>query len=184
MTFPANLLYTPEHEWIRFEADDTAVVGITDFAQSELGDIVFVDIQTEGQALGQQEIFGTVEAVKTVSDLFIPISGTILEVNKELIDSPELANTDPYGKGWMIKMNMQNTNEKAGLLGVEAYKALIGHCFLSIYEKPVEGFFFEEKRVKFRQLAIGSRLLLKFHLRIYRVSCTLWSVAKSKADCR
>ena len=127
MTFPANLLYTPEHEWIRFEADDTAVVGITDFAQSELGDIVFVDIQTEGQALGQQEIFGTVEAVKTVSDLFIPISGTILEVNKELIDSPELANTDPYGKGWMIKMNMQNTNEKAGLLGVEAYKALIGH---------------------------------------------------------
>lgn len=124
MTFPAELKYTKDHEWIRFEDDDTAVVGVTDFAQKELGDIVYVDITTVGQTIEEGEIFGSVEAVKTVSDLFIPISGEILEFNDELEASPELVNEDPYGKGWMVRIKV--TGPTDGLLSVDEYKALIG----------------------------------------------------------
>ncbi|MDF7821684.1 glycine cleavage system protein GcvH [Runella sp. MFBS21] len=124
MTFPAELKYTKDHEWIRLEGDDTAVVGITDFAQRELGDIVYVDITTVGQTIEEGEIFGTVEAVKTVSDLFIPVTGEILEFNEELESSPELVNEDPYGQGWMIRVKI--TGSVASLLSVEAYKELIG----------------------------------------------------------
>jgi glycine cleavage system H protein len=126
MNFPADLLYTPDHEWIRFESDEIAVVGITDFAQNELGDIVYVDIESQGQVLAQNEIFGTVEAVKTVSDLFLPVSGTILEVNQGVKDSPELVNTDPYQAGWMIKVQLSKPAEKSALLDVDSYKKLIG----------------------------------------------------------
>lgn len=124
MTFPAELKYTKDHEWIRLEGDDTAVVGITDFAQKELGDIVYVDITTVGQTIEEGEIFGTVEAVKTVSDLFIPVTGEILEFNEELESSPELVNEDPYGQGWMIRVKITGSVES--LLSVEAYKELIG----------------------------------------------------------
>ncbi|WP_028664258.1 glycine cleavage system protein GcvH [Runella zeae] len=124
MTFPAELKYTKDHEWIRLEGDDTAVVGITDFAQRELGDIVYVDITTVGQTIEEGEIFGTVEAVKTVSDLFIPVTGEILEFNEELESSPELVNEDPYGQGWMIRVKITGSVES--LLSVEAYKELIG----------------------------------------------------------
>ncbi|MFN3382625.1 MAG: glycine cleavage system protein GcvH, partial [Runella zeae] len=111
MTFPAELKYTKDHEWIRLEGDDTAVVGITDFAQRELGDIVYVDITTVGQTIEEGEIFGTVEAVKTVSDLFIPVTGEILEFNEELESSPELVNEDPYGQGWMIRVKITGSVE-------------------------------------------------------------------------
>ncbi|WP_428654076.1 glycine cleavage system protein GcvH [Runella sp.] len=124
MIFPAELKYTKDHEWIRFEDDDTAVVGVTDFAQKELGDIVYVDITTVGQTIEEGEIFGSVEAVKTVSDLFIPISGEILEFNDELEASPELVNEDPYGKGWMVRIKVTGSTD--GLLSVDEYKALIG----------------------------------------------------------
>ena len=127
MNFPADLLYTPEHEWIRFEADDTATIGITDFAQSELGDIVYVDIEKKiGSKVAQNEVFGTVEAVKTVSDLYLPISGEILAINTELNNNPEAVNTDPYNTGWIVKIIITNTAETTGLLSVSAYKTLIG----------------------------------------------------------
>jgi glycine cleavage system H protein len=124
MKFPEELKYTKDHEWIRFEGDDTAIVGVTDFAQHELGDIVYVDITTVGQTIEEGEIFGSVEAVKTVSDLFIPVSGEILEFNDELEASPELVNEDPYGKGWMVRIKI--TGSTNDLLSVEAYKELIG----------------------------------------------------------
>lgn len=125
MNIPANLKYTKDHEWIKVEGDH-AFIGITDFAQSELGDIVFVEIETSGEDLNQEDIFGTVEAVKTVSDLFMPISGNVLEVNPELEAHPEYVNQDPYGKGWMIKASLANNAELSGLLTADQYKALIG----------------------------------------------------------
>jgi glycine cleavage system H protein len=126
MNFPENLKYTKDHEWIRIEGNE-AFVGITEFAQGELGDIVYVDISTEGETLEKEVVFGTVEAVKTVSDLFLPISGTILEVNKGLDGNPESVNSDPYGNGWMIRMSIGNAAELTDLLTAEQYKALIGH---------------------------------------------------------
>ncbi len=125
MEFPGTLKYTKDHEWIKVEGN-TATVGITDFAQHELGDIVFVDIDTVGKTLHENEVFGTVEAVKTVSDLFLPVSGTVNELNPDLEGNPESVNSDPYGKGWMIKMTITNPAELDALLDVAAYKALIG----------------------------------------------------------
>ena len=125
MNIPAELKYTKDHEWIRIEGD-VAVVGITDFAQGELGDIVFVDIPTEGETLDVEEVFGSVEAVKTVSDLFQPLSGEVLEVNEELDGAPELVNSDPYGEGWMVKIQMSDTSQLDGLMDADAYQAHIG----------------------------------------------------------
>ena len=125
MNIPAELRYTNEHEWIRVEGD-VAYVGITDYAQSELGEIVFVDINTEGETVDQNEVFGSVEAVKTVSDLNMPVTGEVLEVNETINDQPELVNNDPYGEGWMIKIQVANPAELDTLLDAEAYKALIG----------------------------------------------------------
>lgn len=125
MNIPANLYYTKEHEWIRVEGNE-AYVGITDYAQSELGEIVFVDINTVGETLGQGEVFGSVEAVKTVSDLNMPVEGEVLEVNETINDQPELVNNDPYGEGWMIKVSVANPDELNKLLDAEGYKALIG----------------------------------------------------------
>lgn len=126
MNFPENLKYTKDHEWVRAEGND-AYIGITDFAQSELGDIVYVEIETEGEELSHEEIFGTVEAVKTVSDLFMPVSGKVLEVNPALLSNPEGVNKDPYGKGWMIKVAIKDPSELNSLLSVADYKTLIGH---------------------------------------------------------
>jgi glycine cleavage system H protein len=125
MNIPQELKYTKDHEWIKVEGD-IATIGITDFAQGELGDIVYVDISSVGQTLKQHDVFGTVEAVKTVSDLFMPVSGSVLEVNKGLDASPEKVNTDPYGDGWMVKVKISNTSEIAGLLTVDQYNELIG----------------------------------------------------------
>lgn len=125
MNIPAELKYTKDHEWIRIEGD-VAVIGITDFAQSELGDIVYVEVETEGETLEKEEIFGSVEAVKTVSDLFMPISGEIIEFNTDLESSPETVNSDAYGAGWMIKVKMSNPSEVESLLDAVAYEALIG----------------------------------------------------------
>jgi glycine cleavage system H protein len=125
MQFPEALKYTKDHEWIKIEGD-TATVGITEFAQHELGDIVFVDVDSKGKALQTNDIFGTVEAVKTVSDLYLPISGTITEVNPELDSNPEFVNQDPYGKGWMVKMTLTNVAETSELLDAAAYQALVG----------------------------------------------------------
>lgn len=125
MNFPSELKYTKDHEWIKVEGN-IATVGITDFAQRELGDIVYVDINTIGETLNANDIFGTVEAVKTVSDLYLPISGTLTEFNKGLDKNPEAVNKDPYGEGWMIKMELSNTAEVEGLLNADAYKALVG----------------------------------------------------------
>eukprot|EP01012_Entosiphon_sulcatum_P030140 TRINITY_DN36_c2_g1_i1.p1 TRINITY_DN36_c2_g1~~TRINITY_DN36_c2_g1_i1.p1 ORF type:complete len:127 (-),score=20.35 TRINITY_DN36_c2_g1_i1:15-395(-) len=125
MNFPAELKYTKDHEWVRVEGNE-AYVGITDFAQKELGDIVYVDVTTVGEIVAREEIFGTVEAVKTVSDLFMPLTGKVLEVNKDIDSAPESVNTDPYGKGWMIKISIESTPELQDLLSVDAYKALIG----------------------------------------------------------
>ena len=124
MNIPANLKYTKDHEWVLVEGD-TATVGITDFAQGELGDIVFVEIETEGETLDKEEVFGTIEAVKTVSDLYMPVSGEITEVNAGLEDEPEKVNQDPYGDGWMIKIKMSDASEAEGLLSAEEYKALV-----------------------------------------------------------
>ncbi len=121
---PENLRYTREHEWIRVEGDE-AFVGITDYAQSELGEIVFVDIDTIGETISQGEVFGTVEAVKTVSDLNMPATGEVLEVNEALNDNPGLVNTDPYGKGWMIRISISNPAELGNLLDATAYKAIL-----------------------------------------------------------
>ncbi len=126
MKFPEDLKYTKEHEWVRDNGDGTATVGITDFAQSELGDIVFVELEPEGSEFEQDEVFGTVEAVKTVSELYSPVSGAITEVNEELEDDPELVNTDPYGKGWMVKIKMSDTSELDDLLSVDDYKEMVG----------------------------------------------------------
>lgn len=126
MNFPENLKYTKDHEWVRIEGD-IAFIGITDFAQGELGDIVYVEIETEGEELAKEEIFGTVEAVKTVSDLFMPVSGKVLEVNPGLQTNPESVNKAPYGDGWMIKVAMSNASEQSELLSANDYKALIGH---------------------------------------------------------
>lgn len=121
MNFPENLKYTKDHEWVRVEGDE-AYVGVTDFAQSELGDIVYIDIDSEGETLEQEEIFGSVEAVKTVSDLFMPLSGTILEFNAKLEDESELVNTDPYGEGWMIKIKLSDPSQLDGLMDVATYQ--------------------------------------------------------------
>jgi glycine cleavage system H protein len=125
MNFPAELKYTKDHEWIRVEGD-TATIGITDFAQSELGDIVYVEVETTGETLKMEDIFGTVEAVKTVSDLFMPVSGEVLEFNSSLDKQPEVVNKDPYGAGWMVKVRLTDPSEVNGLLSADAYKALIG----------------------------------------------------------
>ncbi|MBG8553029.1 glycine cleavage system protein GcvH [Hymenobacter guriensis] len=125
MNLPATLQYTKEHEWVRVEGD-VAYVGITDHAQRELGDIVYVDIDTLDKEVAQNDVFGTVEAVKTVSDLFSPISGTVLEINDKLDSSPELVNSDPYGDGWMVKISISNPAELEALLSAEAYGELVG----------------------------------------------------------
>ncbi|RZL06369.1 MAG: glycine cleavage system protein GcvH [Hymenobacter sp.] len=125
MNTPANLHYTKDHEWISVDGD-TATIGITDHAQRELGDIVYVDVDTVDKDIAQHDVFGTVEAVKTVSDLFSPISGTVLEVNAKLADAPETVNADPYGEGWIIKMTIKDQSELAGLLTAEAYGELVG----------------------------------------------------------
>src|SRR5215218_5726745 len=124
MNFPAELRYTKDHEWVRIEGDE-AVIGITDFAQQELGDIVFVDIETLGTELEAGAVFGTVEAVKTVSDLFLPVSGTVTEVNGKLNASPELVNTDPYGEGWMVRMKIKNAADVDTLMDAAAYQSLV-----------------------------------------------------------
>tara|TARA_B110000093_G_C12950217_1_gene402210 strand:+ start:1905 stop:2285 length:381 start_codon:yes stop_codon:yes gene_type:complete len=126
MNFPENLKYTKEHEWISIEGD-IATVGVTDFAQGELGDIVFVEIETEGETLAKDEVFGTIEAVKTVSDLFMPLSGEIVEINTNLEDAPESVNENPYDAGWMVKIKLSDTSELEGLMNVESYKALTGN---------------------------------------------------------
>ena len=125
MNIPSNLHYTKEHEWIRVEGNE-AYVGITDYAQSELGEIVFVDINTEGETLAQEEVFGSVEAVKTVSDLNMPVEGEVLEINENINDQPELVNNDPYGEGWMIKIRVVSPAELDTLMDAEAYKEFIG----------------------------------------------------------
>ena len=125
MNFPADLKYTKDHEWVKINGNE-ATIGITDFAQRELGDIVYVDITTIGELVEKEAVFGTVEAVKTVSDLFMPLSGEVLEMNKDIDSAPESVNQDPYGKGWMIKMKMTNPAEVSDLLSVEDYKKLIG----------------------------------------------------------
>ena len=124
MNFPENLRYTKDHEWVKIEGDE-ATVGITDFAQRELGDIVYVEIESVGKDLQAGEIFGTVEAVKTVSDLYLPLSGSVSEVNPNLNSNPEAVNSDPYGEGWMIKMKVSNPSELDGLLSSEAYQQLV-----------------------------------------------------------
>lgn len=125
MNLPQDLKYTKDHEWIRIEGD-AAYVGITDFAQSELGDIVYVDIDTLDKKVNAEEVFGTVEAVKTVSDLFCPVTGTVLEINPKLDSNPELVNSDPYGEGWMIRISIENPGEVAGLLSAADYAKLVG----------------------------------------------------------
>lgn len=124
MNIPANLRYTKDHEWIKLEGN-TATIGITDFAQSELGDIVYVEIETAGKTLDAHTIFGTVEAVKTVSDLFLPVAGTITEVNPALSSTPEVVNSDPYGQGWMIRMTVENPAEVEQLMDAAAYQGLV-----------------------------------------------------------
>ena len=125
MNFPAELKYTKDHEWVKGDGD-IATVGITEFAQSELGDIVFVEIETEGEELDREEVFGSVEAVKTVSDLFMPLSGEVVEFNTGIEEKPELVNQDPYGKGWMIKIKMSNPSEVDDLLSADTYKETVG----------------------------------------------------------
>lgn len=124
MNFPDNVRYTKDHEWIRLEGED-ATIGITDFAQHELGDIVYVEIETVGQQLNAGDVFGTVEAVKTVSDLYLPVSGTITEVNPKLNSNPELVNNDPYGEGWMAKMKLSNTADIESLMDARGYEAVL-----------------------------------------------------------
>lgn len=124
MNVPGNLLYTKDHEWLRIEGD-MGYVGVTDFAQGELGDIVFIEIETVGETLAKEEVFGTIEAVKTVSDMFMPVTGEILELNPALEESPEVVNKDPYGKGWMVKIKITNPSEVNDLLSPDKYKALL-----------------------------------------------------------
>ena len=124
MSFPNDVKYTKDHEWLRIDGDE-AFVGISHFAQSELGDIVFIDVDTEGESLEKEEVFGSVEAVKTVSDLFMPINGEVIEFNKNLEDNPELINSDPYGEGWIIRVSVSNTDELEELLTSDDYKKLV-----------------------------------------------------------
>ncbi len=124
MNFPANLRYTKDHEWVSLEGD-IATIGITEFAQGELGDIVYVEVDTIGKTLEAGDVFGTVEAVKTVSDLFLPVSGSVIELNAALSDAPELVNTDPYGEGWMVKMKVNNTADVDALLDAAGYEAVV-----------------------------------------------------------
>jgi glycine cleavage system H protein len=126
MSFPDNLRYTKEHEWVKQEKDNIFFVGITEYAQRELGDIVYVEVETIGKSMLAGEVFGTVEAVKTVSDLFLPVSGTITELNPELANAPDLVNSDPYGKGWMIRLTVNDPAEVAKLLDAAAYESLVG----------------------------------------------------------
>lgn len=125
MNFPENVMYSSDHEWLRVEGSE-AYVGITDFAQEELGEIVYVDVTTVGETLGQGDVFGSIEAVKTVSDLMMPVAGEVLEINPKLDDAPELVNKDPFGEGWIIKIVLQDAEEIAQLMSAEAYKAFIG----------------------------------------------------------
>lgn len=125
MNFPSDLKYTKDHEWVKVNGSE-ATVGITDFAQKELGDIVYVDISTVGETVEKEQVFGTVEAVKTVSDLFMPITGKVLETNKDIDSAPESVNSDPYGKGWIIKISISDASQLDGLLSADAYKKLIG----------------------------------------------------------
>lgn len=125
MKFPDDLKYTKEHEWVRDNGDGTATIGITDFAQGELGDIVFVELEPEGAEFDQDEVFGTVEAVKTVSELFCPVAGEITEINEDLEDEPELVNTDPYGKGWMVTIKVNDDSDLDSLLSVDEYKEIV-----------------------------------------------------------
>jgi len=125
MNFPAELKYTKDHEWIKIEGD-TASIGITEFAQRELGDIVYIDISSVGKEVAKEEVFGTVEAVKTVSDLFMPLTGTVTEINPALDGQPELVNSDPYGDGWMVRITIKNASEIDGLLSADAYQSLVG----------------------------------------------------------
>ena len=125
MNIPADLKYTKDHEWVKVD-NDIATIGITDFAQGELGDIVYIDITTVGQDLNQHDVFGTVEAVKTVSDLFMPVSGNVMEINKGLDKNPEKVNSDPYGEGWMVKVKISNSGELDSLMSADDYKGVIG----------------------------------------------------------
>jgi len=125
MNFPPELKYTKDHEWLKLIDDKTALIGITDYAQRELGDIVFIDISTVGKMLKAEEVFGTVEAVKTVSDLFLPVEAKIIEINPALSDNPELVNNDPYGEGWMAKIEINNAEEINNLFGAEAYEQMV-----------------------------------------------------------
>ncbi|HBG58179.1 glycine cleavage system protein GcvH [Proteiniphilum sp. UBA1028] len=125
MNFPENVKYSSDHEWVRAEGNE-AYVGITDFAQEELGEIVYVDVTTEGDSLGQGDVFGSIEAVKTVSDLMMPVGGEVLEINPKLDDAPELVNKDPFGEGWIIKITLQNADELSGLMSAEDYKKFVG----------------------------------------------------------
>jgi glycine cleavage system H protein len=125
MNVPSELKYTKDHEWVRIEGD-TATVGVTDFAQGELGDVVFVEIETEGEALSQGETFGTIESVITVSDLFMPVGGEVIEVNEKLEDTPDIVNSDPYGDGWMVKIRIEDASEADDLLSASDYEDLIG----------------------------------------------------------
>lgn len=125
MNFPAELKYTKDHEWVKIEGT-TATIGITEFAQGELGDIVYVDINSVGKEVSKEDVFGTVEAVKTVSDLFMPVTGTVTEVNKALDNAPDLVNTDPYGEGWMVKITVSDPSEVDALISADEYKALVG----------------------------------------------------------
>ena len=137
MNFPENLKYTKDHEWILVEGDE-AKIGITDFAQSELGDIVFVDITADGETLDSEEMFGSVEAVKTVSDLFLPVAGEVLEFNEGLEDAPEAVNEDPYGEGWMVKIKINDASQLDGLMDAEAYQAMLGSsCVIHGYIEPL-----------------------------------------------
>lgn len=123
MNIPANLKYTKDHEWIKVEGNE-AVVGITDFAQSQLGDIVFIEIETEGETLEMEEVFGTIEAVKTVSDMFMPVSGKVVAVNEKLADNPEVVNKDPYGDGWMVRIELTDASQLDDLLSADQYKEI------------------------------------------------------------
>lgn len=125
MNFPDNLRYSAEHEWIRLEGN-TGYIGITEFAQQELGDIVYVDVNSVGKSVGKNEVFGTVEAVKTVSDLFMPVGGTVLEVNSALEGSPELVNSDPYGEGWIVKIELSDASQVDALMAADAYGSMVG----------------------------------------------------------
>ncbi|WP_034919370.1 glycine cleavage system protein GcvH [Gillisia sp. CAL575] len=125
MNIPQELKYTKDHEWVKIDGN-IATIGVTDFAQGELGDIVYVEVETVGESMEREEVFGTVEAVKTVSDLFLPLTGEIIEFNESLEDTPEKVNTDPYGDGWMVKMKISDEDELAGLMSPEEYKELIG----------------------------------------------------------